>query len=65
MGGYPHVAHVIAADLDRLAQARPGAPLTFARIEPAEARRLDRDRRARLAVRDRRIGLAAGAGAGD
>lgn len=52
MGGYPHVAHVIAADLDRVAQSRPGATLTFQRIALAEARRLDlasrRDRSSRL-----------------
>ena len=33
MGGYPHVAHVITADLDRIGQARPGDVLRFRRIE--------------------------------
>jgi len=48
MGGYPHLAHVIAADLDRLAQLRPGDPLRFRRVEVEEARRSDRlDRRSR------------------
>ena len=42
MGGYPHVAHVITADLDRIGQARPGDILRFRRIEIAEARRIDR-----------------------
>lgn len=59
MGGYPHVAHVISADLDRLGQARPGQAIRFSRVGLAEARRLDRHRRAALAARDRRIGLAA------
>lgn len=65
MGGYPHVAHVIAADLDRLGQARPGQQLRFARVELAEARRLDRERRALLSSRDLRIALAARSGPGD
>jgi antagonist of KipI len=45
MGGYPHVGHVIAADLPRLAQARPGDRITFERVEIADARAIDaRDR---------------------
>jgi allophanate hydrolase subunit 2 len=59
MGGYPHVAHAITADLDRLGQARPGQELRFVRVDLAEARRIDRERRALLAARDHRIGLAA------
>ena len=42
MGGYPHVAHVISADLDRIGQLRPGDPVTFRRVGVAEARDLDR-----------------------
>jgi len=50
MGGYPHVAQVVSADLDRLGQARPGNPLRLRRIELDEARELDRaDRRERNA----------------
>ena len=45
MGGYPHVAQVISADLGRLAQARPGDPIRFARVTLAEARRLDLEAR--------------------
>ena len=60
MGGYPHVAHVISADLDRIGQARPGDWLRFARVDLAEARRLDLGRIAGLAARDRRISLFAG-----
>jgi allophanate hydrolase subunit 2 len=65
MGGYPHMAHVISADLDRLGQARPGQELRFARVELAEARRLDRERRASLASRNHRISLAARVQQGD
>ena len=42
MGGYPHVAHVISADLDRLGQLRPGDTLTFCLVTLDEARALDR-----------------------
>ncbi|MDR7545323.1 MAG: urea amidolyase, partial [Armatimonadota bacterium] len=37
-GGYPKIAWVIAADLDRLAQAAPGAALRFEAVSVAEAR---------------------------
>ena len=45
IGGYPHVGHVIAADLDRVGQLRPGAVIEFERVELAEARRLDAEAR--------------------
>ena len=45
MGGYLHPAHVIAADLDRLGQLRPGDRLRFQRVEVEEAREADRVRR--------------------
>ena len=51
MGGYPHVAHVISADLGRMAQLRPGEEVRFQRIEVAEARRIDREDRRRRADR--------------
>jgi len=41
MGGYPHVAHVISADLDRVGQLRPGDRLRLQRVDLTEARRLD------------------------
>ena len=48
MGGYPHVAHVVPADLRRLAQARPGDAIRFRLVSPSEARAIDReDRRSR------------------
>ena len=37
IGGYPKVAHVIRADLDRLAQLRPGDRVRFVRVTPDEA----------------------------
>jgi antagonist of KipI len=44
IGGYARIAHVIAADLDKLAQLAPGERLRFAKIELAEAVRLWRQR---------------------
>ncbi|QJW95304.1 5-oxoprolinase subunit C family protein [Frigoriglobus tundricola] len=37
IGGYPKVAHVIRADLDALAQLRPGDRVRFVRVTPDEA----------------------------
>jgi antagonist of KipI len=54
MGGYLHLAHIITTDLDRIAQLRPGDPLTFQRITIEEAREVDR--RDRL-ERDRWLAL--------
>lgn len=60
MGGYPHVAHVVSADLDRLARSGPGDALRFVRVSLGEARRLDRDARAAVAVRLAKVRAAAG-----
>jgi 5-oxoprolinase (ATP-hydrolysing) subunit C len=51
MGGYPHVAHVISADLDRLGQLRPGDNIAFRVVTLEEARLLD------LSARQRRRAL--------
>jgi len=59
MGGYLHLAHVIAADLDRLAQLRPGDPVRFRRIEVEEARRIDRRERLERSPWLSRIGVMA------
>lgn len=40
IGGYPKPATAIGADLDGLGQRRPGDPVRFAAVEPAEARAL-------------------------
>jgi allophanate hydrolase subunit 2 len=54
MGGYPHVAHVITADLDRLGQLRPGDLIRFVRVGLEEARRADLAmRQARKAILNR------------
>jgi antagonist of KipI len=37
IGGYPKVAHVIAADLDRLGQLRPGQEVRFEQVSVDEA----------------------------
>lgn len=39
IGGYPVIAHVIAADLPAFARARPGTTLRFQKVTLAEARR--------------------------
>jgi allophanate hydrolase subunit 2 len=50
IGGYPKVAHVIRADLDLLAQLRPGDRVRFARVTPDEAESAASDRAAWLAA---------------
>src|SRR3712207_5993290 len=36
-GGYPKIATIISADLDRFAQLRPGSPVRFRAVEREEA----------------------------
>jgi allophanate hydrolase subunit 2 len=55
MGGYPHVAHVITADLDRVGQLRPGDAFRFRRVSLDEARRIDRLERQARSDRLRRL----------
>jgi biotin-dependent carboxylase-like uncharacterized protein len=45
MGGYPHVAHVISADLDRLGQLSPGDTVHFCQVTIQEARDADQTAR--------------------
>ncbi len=61
IGGYPKVAHIIRADLDLLAQLRPGERVRFVRVTPDEAEAAARERSAvlrewlaRLRAADRR-----------
>ncbi|WP_363797562.1 biotin-dependent carboxyltransferase family protein [Lysobacter firmicutimachus] len=49
VGGYARLGHVIAADLPRLAQAAPNAPLRFRACDAAEAAAAWRERQQRLA----------------
>jgi antagonist of KipI len=55
IGGYPKVAQVIAADLDALAQLRPGQEVAFVRVSLAEAERLYGERQALQAEWVRRL----------
>lgn len=48
-GGYPKIATVISADLDRLARCVPGSEVTFQAIPHGEAVQLARQHRARIA----------------
>lgn len=40
IGGYPKIAQVIQADMDRLGQLRPGAKVRFGRVDEIKAREL-------------------------
>jgi biotin-dependent carboxylase-like uncharacterized protein len=44
IGGYPRIAQVIGADLDRLGQVRPGDVIRFTRVNLAEAEEPHRER---------------------
>jgi allophanate hydrolase subunit 2 len=59
MGGYPHVAQVIRADLDRLGQLRPGDRVVLRRVGRAEALRLDDLRREAVRALALRVRVAA------
>lgn len=48
IGGYPKIAHVIRADLDRLAQLRPGTIVTFRQVIDDEAERAYDERAAAI-----------------
>jgi biotin-dependent carboxylase-like uncharacterized protein len=48
IGGYPRIAHVIRADLDRLGQLRPGDRLSFLTVTPEQAEELNRGRSVEL-----------------
>ena len=58
VGGYPRLGHVLACDLGRAAQLRPGEPVHFEAVSEQQARALVRDHghrqaRARLALAQR------------
>ncbi len=46
IGGYPKIAHVISADLDKLGQLRPGEVIRFVRVSLEEAEGLHRQKQA-------------------
>ena len=60
IGGYPKVAHVIAADLDALGQLRPGDAVRFQRVTETEAEAAGARRRDALRKQLRRIAMALG-----
>jgi 5-oxoprolinase (ATP-hydrolysing) subunit C len=49
IGGYPKIAHVITADLDKIGQLRPGDRITFAPVAIDEAERIYRLKQAEVA----------------
>ena len=48
IGGYPKIAQVIAADLDKLGQLRPGEQIDFVRVSLEEAEAMNHDKQAEL-----------------
>lgn len=60
MGGYPHIGSILSADLDRIAQARPGTIVQFHRVAINDAWRIDGEYRADLATLAMRLATAAG-----
>ena len=48
IGGYPKIAHVISADVDKLGQLRPGEVIRFVRVGLEEAEALYRQKQAEL-----------------
>jgi biotin-dependent carboxylase-like uncharacterized protein len=67
IGGYPKIAQVISADVDKLAQLRPGESIRWARVRLAEAAVLYRQKQAELHewVTRLTVGELFGRGAGD
>lgn len=60
IGGYPKVAHVIRADLDRVGQLRPGDGVRFVLVSPQEAESLAQARWAILGGWLTRLSVASG-----
>lgn len=63
-GGYPAIAHVISADLDRLAQLKPTSKLRFELVNQQQAQALSQRRSAaieqlRSGIRARQVGCRA------
>jgi allophanate hydrolase subunit 2 len=57
MGGYPHVAHVISADLDRLGQLKSGDMIRFELVTIDLARRVLKDMHNQRRALFRRVSL--------
>jgi len=58
IGGYPRIAQVISADLDRLGQLRPGQSVCFPRVSLEDAEHLYREAQTQLQRRLVRIRIA-------
>jgi biotin-dependent carboxylase-like uncharacterized protein len=54
-GGYPKLGGLIAPDLGRLAQCRPGTAVRFSAIDIQDAQRVSKEFRVRLAAMDQRL----------
>lgn len=61
IGGYPKIAHVIGADLDRVGQLRPGQRLRLVEVDPEEAENAFREHTALLRDWVTRLRVTAGA----
>ncbi len=59
IGGYPHIAQIISADLDRLGQLRPGDRTRFRRVTLDQARHADREMRLARKASSSRLATAA------
>lgn len=59
IGGYPKIAQVIAADLDRIGQLRPGEQVRFEYVSQEQAEALGRERSAQMREWQTRLGLSA------
>jgi biotin-dependent carboxylase-like uncharacterized protein len=59
MGGYPHVAHVISADLDRIGQLRTGDHILFKRVSVEDAWRLHKESLMEQRALANRLGMLA------
>jgi biotin-dependent carboxylase-like uncharacterized protein len=55
IGGYPKLATIVAADLPRFAQMRPGSTVSFVAIEVEAAQRLHREYQAAVAAIPRSV----------
>lgn len=58
IGGYPQIAHVISADLPKLARAWPGTPVRFREVSLPEAREAWANLQRQLALLNTRLSLA-------
>jgi allophanate hydrolase subunit 2 len=58
IGGYPRIAQVVSADIDRLGQLRPGQSVRFERVTLEQAERLYHSKQTELRLRLLRLRVA-------